>query len=73
MLLAISQGVYLRIVGGSLDAAVPRAVVALTVTVVLAVGFIVLFIVGNQIMKREAVMSGYEVDAGIRPSSGGLV
>jgi hypothetical protein len=63
----------LRIVGGSFDTAVSRAVVTLAVTIVFAVGFIVFFIVGNQIMKRKAVMSGDEVDACIGPPAGGLL
>jgi len=63
----------LRIVGGAFDTAVPRAVVTLAVTIVFAVSFLVFFIVGNQIMKREPVMSGDEVDACIGPPAGGLL
>ena len=62
-----------RIVGGSLRAAVPRTIVTFTVAVFFAVGFVVLFIVRDQIVKRKAVMSGDEVDAGIGPPSGPLV
>ena len=63
----------MRIICGSFDSAVPRAVVTLAVAIVFAVRFVVFFIVGNQIMKRKPVVSGDEVDACIGPSSGGLV
>src|SRR5690242_17121392 len=46
---------------------------ALAVAVVFAVGFIVLFVVGNEIVERETVMTGDEVDARARATAGGLV
>jgi hypothetical protein len=45
-----------------LDAAVPRAVVALAVAVALAVGLVVLVVVGHQVAQGEAVVGGDEVD-----------
>src|SRR5207244_929993 len=46
-----------------LDAAVPAPVVVGTVTVALAVRFVVLLVVGNKVVKREAVVTRHEVDA----------
>src|SRR5439155_23272871 len=45
------------------DAAVPAAVVVGTVAVVLAVRLVVLAVVGDEVVEREAVVAGHEVDA----------
>ena len=58
------QREHVEVVGRALDAAVPRAVVALAVVVVLAVGLVVLLVVGDEVVQREAVVGGDEVDAG---------
>src|SRR5215208_4436701 len=60
-------------VGGPLDTPVATQVVIRAVPVVLAVGKIVLGFVADQIMKSEAVVTGHEVDAGLRTSAGGLI
>ena len=52
------------IVGRALDAAVPGPVVGRAVVVVFAVRVVVLLVVGNAVVQREAIMSGDEVDAG---------
>ena len=62
-----------RVVGRALDPAVPRPVVVGAVPAALAVGVVVLLVVGDQIGEREAVVAGDEVDAGERPAPGGLV
>ena len=54
------------VVGLALDAAVPGAVVVGAVAVVLAVGLVVLVVVGDEVAQREAVMGGDEVDRGVR-------
>ena len=54
---------HLGVVGLSLHPAVPGEVVAGAVAVVLAVGFVVLAVVGDEIGEREAVVAGDEVDA----------
>ena len=54
------------IVGRALDAAVPRSIVALAVVVALAVGLVVLLVVGHEVAQREAVVRGHEVHARIR-------
>jgi hypothetical protein len=51
-----------RVLRLALRAAVPGAVVALAVLVVLAVGLVVLLVVGDQIAQREAVVGGDEVE-----------
>ena len=45
----------------------------LAVAVLLAVGLVVLLVVGDQVAQREAVVGGDEVDAGVRPPAGALV
>ncbi len=68
-----AQGEHLDVVGRSLDTEVLRPVVALAVVVVLAVGLVVLLVVGDEIAHREAVVRGHEVDAGERTAAGVLV
>src|SRR6185503_2461080 len=46
---------------------------AFAVVVVLAVGLVVLLVVGDQVAQGEAVVRGDEVDAGHRPARGVLV
>ena len=67
------RAVHLRIVRRSLDTAVPGAVVVLAVGVALAVGVVVLVVVGDQVRQREPVVRGDEVDAGHRVARVGLV
>ena len=62
-----------RVVGRPLGAAVPRPVVVAAVGAVLAVGLVVLAVVGDQVGEREAVVAGDEVDRGDRPAPAGLV
>ena len=59
----------LAIVGRALDAAVPGLVVVVAVAVVLAVRLVVLVVVGDQVVQREAVVRGDEVDARVRPAA----
>src|SRR6185312_16724522 len=63
----------LRIVGGTLHAAVPGPVVRLPVPVVLAVGLVVLLVVRDQIVEGEAVVRRDEVDRRDRSPTGVLV
>ena len=67
------QGEDLLVVRLALDAAVPRAVVRLAVVVVLAVGLVVLLVVGHEVAQREAVVGGDEVDRRRGPAGVGLV
>ena len=64
--LLAAQGHDLGVVGLALDAAVPGPVVVGAVAVVLAVGLVVLVVVGDQVAQREAVVGGDEVDRGVR-------
>ena len=72
-LLALAQLPDDGVVGLALDAVVPRAVVILAVLAVLAVGLVVLFVVADQIVQREAVVRGNEVDRRVRPPAVVLV
>src|SRR6266571_5150470 len=56
------------VVSVALHAAVPRAVMRLTVGVVLAIRLVVLLVVGDKIAEGKAIVGGYEVDAGHRPA-----
>ena len=57
-------------VGRALGAAVPGIVVAGPVAVVLAVGLVVLVVVGDQVAQGEAVVDGDQVDRGGGPAAG---
>ena len=59
--LPLSQMKDLRIIRRTFDAAVPAAVVIGTVPVILSVHLIMLFIIGHQIIQREAVMTGDKI------------
>ena len=48
-------------------------VVVVAVVIILAVRFIMLLVVANEIVQREAVVCGDKVDACIRPPAGCLV
>ena len=64
--LPVAQRLDVRIVGRALDAAVPAQVVVGAVAVVLAVRLVVLPVVRDQVVQREAVVAGDEVDALLR-------
>src|SRR5262249_16233763 len=64
--LPLPQLVHRRIVGRSLDPAVPTQVVVLAVAVVLEIRLVVLVVVAHQIRHREAVVRGHEIDARVR-------
>src|SRR5207245_6605780 len=72
-LLLLTKRDDIEVVGLTLDAAVPRPVVALPVVVVLAVGLVVLVVVGDEVVQGEAVVGGDEVDRGEWPSAVVLV
>src|SRR5271165_4458254 len=62
-LLALACGEDFRIVGRTFNAHVPGVIVVGAVLIVLAVGFVVLVVVADQVFQREAVVSRREVDA----------
>ncbi len=72
-LLAAAQRGDRPIVGRPLGAAVPRAVVVGAVLAALAVGVVVLLVVGDEVGQREAVVGGDEVDRGERLAAVGGV
>ena len=64
---AAAQGSDLRIGGWPFGAAVPAVVVAGPVGVAPAVGLVMLFIVGIQVVQGKAVVAGDKVDRGVLP------
>ena len=64
--LPVPQREHVRVVGLALDPAVPRPVVVRAVAVVLAVGPVVLLVVGHEVAQGEPVVGGHEVDRGVR-------
>src|SRR6185437_3234838 len=50
------------IVRGPLRSAIPGMTIGIAIVVVFAVGFIVLLVVADEIMEREPVMRGDEID-----------
>src|SRR5262245_26024002 len=61
--LSVPQLLDCRVIRRSLDSAVPASVVAFAIAVILAVGLVVLVVVTDQIVEREPVVTGDEVDA----------
>ena len=61
----------LGVAGGPFGPAVPRAVVVGAVPVVLAVGLVVLGVVGDEVGQGEAVVDGDQVDRRRRPPARG--
>ncbi len=59
--LALPHGIDRRVIGRPLDPAVPADVVAVAVLVVFAVRLVVLLVVGDDVVQREAVMRGHEI------------
>src|SRR5581483_10010793 len=72
-LLAGAAVQHVGVVGRALDATVPRAVEALAVVVVLAVGLVVLLVERDEVAQRETIVGGDEVDAVVGPPATGLV
>ena len=66
--LPFTQGVDLRIIGWTFNAAIPREIVIVAVAVAVAVQFIVLFVVTDQIVQGETIMCGHEIDTRVRAS-----
>ena len=64
--LAVAQPFHGRIVGRSFDATVPAQVVGGAVEIAVTVRLVVLGVVGDEVVQREAVVAGDEVDALLR-------
>jgi hypothetical protein len=64
--LAVAERLHLRRAARPLYPAVPAPVVVGAVPVALAVGLVVLVVVGDEVVEREAVVTGHEVDALLR-------
>src|SRR3984957_16760235 len=61
--LSPAQILYFLIVRRTFDAAVPAQVVIRTISISFAVRFVVLAVVGNEVVKGKTVMAGNEIDA----------
>src|SRR5205807_7611429 len=68
-----AQPIDLLGVSMSLVAAVPAQVIMAAVGVPLAVGFIVLVVVGHQVSQGQAIVTGNEVQTVIRSPATGLI
>ena len=64
---------HVRRVGGALVAPVAGVVLVLSVPVVVPVGLVVLVVVGDQVVQREAVVGGHEVDRPVGATAASLV
>src|SRR5215469_415811 len=62
--LASPQRAHLFVLGRALDSTIPRTVVGVPIPIFLAVRLVVTIVVGDEVIEREAVMGGDEVDAG---------
>ena len=62
---AVTEFQNLRILRLTFRAAVPAPVVVGSIGIVPAIAFVVLFIIGIEVIQREAVMTGQEIHAGI--------
>src|SRR5205085_2396604 len=68
-LLLVAQADDRGIVCWSLDPAIPAEIRVVPVAVLFTVGLVVLFVVADEVVQREAVMRGDEVDARPRASA----
>ena len=59
---SVTQSFDFRVIRRAFHSAVPAAVVAVAVAACFTIGIIVLLIVGDQIIQREAVVAGHEID-----------
>src|SRR5208282_2535378 len=62
-LLAVAQAGDVRIAGRPIDPAIPAEIGVASVAIIVAVGFIMLVVVADQILQSETVMGGDEIDA----------
>src|SRR5262249_31496162 len=60
--LAGPQCIHFLVIGRAFDATIPGAVVRMAVLVFFAVRLVVLVVVGNEVIEREPVMDGDEID-----------
>jgi hypothetical protein len=63
-LLPLAQGNDFGVVGPSLRAAIPGVIVVGPVAVLFSIGVVVLVVVADQVVEREPIVRGDEIDAG---------
>src|SRR5947208_33108 len=66
--LPFAQRVDLWIFCWTFRAAIPREIVVVAVFVGIAVRFVVLVVIADQVVQRETIVRGHKVDAGVRAS-----
>jgi hypothetical protein len=64
-LLLGAQSLDVGIIRRTLGSAIPAEIIVVAIPILFAVGFIVFFVVSDQILQGEAVMRGDKIDAGI--------
>ena len=69
-LLLGAQSLDVGIVRGTFCSAIPAEIIVVAIPILFAVGFIVFFVVTDQILQGEAVMRGNEIDTGLRRAAG---
>ena len=60
--LPLAEALYLGVVGGPFDSAVPAQIVIGPVAVFFSIGLIMLLVVGNQVVERESVVACNKID-----------
>src|SRR5258708_3147975 len=64
--LPVAELLHVGVGGGTFNSPIITSIVVSTVAVAFAIGLVVLAVVGNQIVECEAVVTGHEIDAGLR-------
>src|SRR5687768_3304162 len=72
-LLTGSQCVDVGILRGTFGSAIPRSIVTLSITTVFPVCLVMLFVVRDEVAKRQSIVRRNEVDAGIWAPSRPLI
>src|SRR5215470_7672135 len=60
-----TQGLNSRVVRGAFHATVPTIVVIGPILIIFAICFVMLLVITDQVIKREAVVAGNKIDAGV--------
>jgi len=68
-----AQSVHVQILSRAFDSAIPTAIVIGAIAIVFAIGLVVLVVVADKIVQREAIVSGYKINAGIGPAAAASV
>src|SRR5262249_19506327 len=64
--LPISELPHAGIIGGTFDTTIPASIIVCSITVIFAVCFIVLVVIRDEVVQREAVMTSHKIDTLLR-------